>query len=186
VNAAVSTVTFGAVHISSPFCGFGWASDIGGIYFNVSLAILSVGTADEAVVGNAANSEEGLVGTARSVGPGAAHVSDPAFGGGADLFHGTDVESAQDIVQNGLNHGAADQFGGDGLFYTSTDRANAEAFAKGNPAGGEPAVVGIGLKGGVEGAVQRGLLSRMESFPGTYTVSDWELFNEAASFRLMP
>jgi hypothetical protein len=61
VNAAVSTVTLGAVRISSPYCGFGWASDVGGIYFNVSLAILSVGTADGAVVGNAAETEVATV-----------------------------------------------------------------------------------------------------------------------------
>jgi RHS repeat-associated protein len=50
-NAAISTVTFGSVHISSPYCGFGWASDVGGVYFNVSLGILSIGQASEIEIG---------------------------------------------------------------------------------------------------------------------------------------
>jgi hypothetical protein len=55
-----------------------------------------------------------------------------------------------------------------------------------NPAGGEPAVVGIHVRGGLAGAVARGLLSPLEEFPGIYTVSDWELFNEVASFGIAP
>lgn len=134
----------------------------------------------------AANTEEGLVSAGRSFGPGAAHVDDPAFGGSAPhLFHGTDIESANNIVENGLSRSAARSLGGDGTFYTTTDRGTAELFAQANAAGGEPAVVGIHLPGGLDAAVERGVISPLGGFPGTYGVNDWELFNELATFGIV-
>jgi hypothetical protein len=45
-NAAVSTATFGQVHISDPYCGYSWASNVGGIYFYTAVGILGGGGAD--------------------------------------------------------------------------------------------------------------------------------------------
>ena len=58
-NAAVSFATFGNVHVSGPYCGYGWASDIGGVYFNVSLGILGIGEAEGAEVGSVVDTEAG-------------------------------------------------------------------------------------------------------------------------------
>jgi RHS repeat-associated protein len=111
-----------------------------------------------------------------------AEPPDSTGGGEYDLYHGTDVNSARNIVRSGINRAAADQYGGDGKFYTTTDQATARTFAAVNPAEGEPAVVGIRLSPGVSGALERGIIEPMSGFPGTYTVSDWAAFNDMASF----
>jgi predicted nucleic acid-binding protein len=53
-SAVVSTVTLGHVHISAPFCGFGWASDAGGIYGTIALLALGGGVGDAAEIGDGA------------------------------------------------------------------------------------------------------------------------------------
>jgi RHS repeat-associated protein len=47
-NAIVSGVTLGHIHISAPYCGYGWASDVGGIYAYVAIGLVGAGEADVA------------------------------------------------------------------------------------------------------------------------------------------
>jgi hypothetical protein len=42
-NFVTSTVTFGSVHVTDPFCGFGWASDVGYGYGLVGTLVLGIG-----------------------------------------------------------------------------------------------------------------------------------------------
>ena len=66
--------------------------------------------------------------------------------GGEDaltLFHGTDIASATDIVNNGFDLGKAAEVGGGDALWTTTAQSDAELFAQVNPVAGEPAVVGI-------------------------------------------
>ena len=68
-----------------------------------------------------------------------------------DLYHGTDSQSAKNIVENGLSHDAAEPFGGDGSFYMTDDLDTARTFAAVNPAESEETGgVGISLEGGVD------------------------------------
>ena len=110
-------------------------------------------------------------------------------GGAPDLYHGTDIGSAKTMVNSGINRVAAAQYGGDGRFYATTYLADARYFAEGNPAGGPPAIVGIKLSTGLGGAVDQGILTPMEGFPGAYTVANtmaaWKAFNSIATFRLV-
>ena len=93
------------------------------------------------------------------------------------------------MVNSGINRVAAAQYGGDGRFYATTYLADARYFAEGNPAGGPPAIVGIKLSTGLGGAVDQGILTPMEGFPGAYTVANtmaaWKAFNSIATFRLV-
>jgi hypothetical protein len=45
---ATSTATFGNIHISDPYCGFGWASDVGYGYGVVATSLFGVGEVDAA------------------------------------------------------------------------------------------------------------------------------------------
>ena len=101
-----------------------------------------------------------------------------------DLYHGTDSESAANIVSNGLDASKADEFGGDGKFYMTTSADDASTFASVNPAGGTPAIVGIDLPGGIDSAVDGGIMSPIEGFPGAYSASDWDAFNGLARFSI--
>jgi hypothetical protein len=47
-NFATSTVTFGRVHVSDPYCGYGWASDVGFGYGAIATLILGGGEAEGA------------------------------------------------------------------------------------------------------------------------------------------
>src|SRR5579859_5353197 len=113
------------------------------------------------------------VGAVQAVAHNCPPTGDGEVGSGAhDLYHGTDIKSANTMVNKGIDRVAADQYGGDGMFYTTTNLADARTFAEVNPAGGPPAVVGINLSTGLSGAVDQGLLTPMEGFPGAYTVED--------------
>ena len=55
------------------------------------------------------------------------------------LHHGTDLASANDLLNNGVDAGKAAAFNVSGEFWTTTDVAVADTFAQVNPAGGTPA-----------------------------------------------
>jgi RHS repeat-associated protein len=103
-------------------------------------------------------------------------------GGAFDLYHGTDTESAANITANGIDRGAASELGGGDKFWTTTSRSDAELFAKANPAGGEPAVVGIRLAGGIEKAVANGIIKPVKGLRGAYTVENWSAFDRIATY----
>jgi RHS repeat-associated protein len=109
-------------------------------------------------------------------------------GGGSepDLFHGTDLDSARDIVANGLNQHAARARGGGDVFWVTTSREYAEVFAASNPVMSNSfGLVGIRLRGGLEAGIRSGLLQGDPELPGAYTVSDWEGLNDIATFDLV-
>jgi len=61
-----------------------------------------------------------------------------------ELFHGTDVSSAWDILERGFNMQTAFETMGTGdALWTTTSRDYAWMFAQANPAGGTPAMVKI-------------------------------------------
>src|SRR2546423_12779527 len=60
----------------------------------------------------------------------------PAF---IRLHHGTDENSANDILHNGLDQARAASQNVTGEFWATTDAADAEVFAQVNPAEGTPA-----------------------------------------------
>src|SRR5260370_3337196 len=55
------------------------------------------------------------------------------------LHHGTDLASANDIMNNGLDQARAAAFNASGEFWATTDLATANTFAQVNPANGAPA-----------------------------------------------
>jgi hypothetical protein len=55
------------------------------------------------------------------------------------LHHGTDVDSATDILNSGLDPAKAAAFNVSGEFWATTDVAGADTFAQVNPAAGVPA-----------------------------------------------
>lgn len=65
------------------------------------------------------------------------------------LYHGTDLDSANAIMVNGLEVAAAAAFNGAGEFWATSDRATADWFAMANPANGSPARLEFDLPGPV-------------------------------------
>jgi hypothetical protein len=196
-NAAVSTLTLGHVHVAPPYCGFGWASDVGMGYGYVALGVLGGGAGGAAEVSDGAATVEEVeaegqaaevtstAGPGTGIGPGAARVDDPSFSE-FDLYHGTDADSAGDIAENGLSRASAAELGGGDSFWMTKDLDTARLFAQANPAGAdEAAVVGINVSGGVANAVSNGVISEVAEFPGTYVVNDWEGFNAIADFSVL-
>jgi hypothetical protein len=63
------------------------------------------------------------------------------------LFHGTDLASATDIVNNGLNFAEAVARGGGDVFWATSEQGVANVFANANAAvaEGEPAVVSTSI-----------------------------------------
>jgi hypothetical protein len=105
--------------------------------------------------------------------------------GGYDLYHGTDADSAQDIVENGLSSEAAGNLGGGDVFWVTTSLSDARFFSQANPADGPPAVVGIDLPAGVAAAIRSGLLEPVAGLPGACTVKDWSKFNRSANLGIV-
>jgi len=146
-----------------------------------TLATLAVPGADEESAAGTLLRGEGeslLRSVAERVAGAAGRPEESAF----DLFHGTDAESARNIVEGGINEWAARELGGGDGFYTTTNREHADLFANSNPSGGPPAVVGIRVRGGVDDAVNGGVLRPHDGLPDAYVVTDWERFNEIATF----
>ena len=61
------------------------------------------------------------------------------------LYHGTDWQSANDILVNGLDAAKAARYNGGGEFWATTDILVAEWFARTNPSSGSPACFGFEL-----------------------------------------
>jgi hypothetical protein len=106
-----------------------------------------------------------------------------------DLFHGTDAISAADIVQGGINQTEASMTGGGDVFWTTTSQGDATIYAEVSPGvlnGGSPAVVGITLpQGGLQAAIESGLLSQVDGMPGVYVVSNWGGFNAVVNYTIV-
>ena len=66
--------------------------------------------------------------------------AEPETGGGdVCLYHGTDMQSARDIMLHGLDQASAAKYNGSGEFWATTDPDEADLFAQVNPACGAPA-----------------------------------------------
>src|SRR5262245_10711926 len=61
------------------------------------------------------------------------------------LHHGTDDQSANTILQLGVDHKQAGAWNVSGEFWATTSAADAEVFAQVNPAGGVPALFSFDL-----------------------------------------
>lgn len=117
--------------------------------------------------------------------PGAARALES--GGGDQIFHGTDLASAEDIVANGINQEAAAELGGGDVFWATENVAHAQIFAESAPGTSEEnpaAVVQIDLGSTLEELSSAGIIEPGE-LPGSWTVTDWERFNGVADFSLM-
>ena len=55
------------------------------------------------------------------------------------LHHGTDEDSSTELIQHGVDQGRAAVFNVSGEFWATTGVADADMFARVNPAGGVPA-----------------------------------------------
>jgi len=102
-----------------------------------------------------------------------------------ELYHGTDLASAKNIVEHGISRAAARRIGGGDAFWVTTSKAEAGMFAIANPIGGPAAIVGITLTGGISQAVTDGIMTADEVLPGAYTVVKWSAFNARATYRLV-
>jgi RHS repeat-associated protein len=71
--------------------------------------------------------------------------ADKAGDGTRKLLHGTDAGAADDIVAHGINRNAAAELGGGDVFWMTESRETARLFAQVNPAGGNPAIIGVDL-----------------------------------------
>ncbi|QQS33233.1 MAG: hypothetical protein IPM50_01230 [Acidobacteriota bacterium] len=69
----------------------------------------------------------------------------PNLSGPLVVFHGTDVNSATNIITGGLNVQNAINLGGGDVFWTTTNLGTARIFAEANPSGGTPAVIQLTL-----------------------------------------
>jgi len=100
-------------------------------------------------------------------------------GGGVTLFHGTDIDSAFDIAENGVQTDAK-------AFYMTPDTAIADVYATGNPAGGVPSMVSITLSDSLVGELEAaGNLQVIDGGIYQFTPGAWGTLNEVG-FNLVP
>lgn len=96
--------------------------------------------------------------------------------------HGTDIDSAEDIIQQGLSPTRAAELGGGDAFWTTTRKADADIFSPVNPSGGTPRVVCVDVSNSVLDSMRReGTLDvggRVHIFAG----EGWETLNEFVGF----
>ncbi len=101
-------------------------------------------------------------------------------------YHGTDLDSAGDIVRNGLSVSAAKQVGGGDLFWTTTSLNDAKWFAAANPSDGPPAVVQMDVPSSVmDGLRTSGQLSVAGSVY-MFAAPAWPTLNRTATFSIVP
>jgi hypothetical protein len=95
------------------------------------------------------------------------------------LFHGTDLESAFDIAEHGIETEATD-------FFMSSSQGEAEYYAKYNPAGGEPALVSITLPDSVAAKLEAaGDLQIINNSTYRFLPGAWQILNDLG-FNLVP
>ena len=98
------------------------------------------------------------------------------------LFHGTDSDSARNIVVNGIDKGAARNLGGGDVFWATEDKDIATLFAQANPKGGSPAVVAFKLPtSSYNSLLKSGAISVDKT--GANVINDWDKFNKAVTSR---
>ena len=102
-----------------------------------------------------------------------------------DLFHGTDLASAENIAANGISRFEASALGGGDMFWMTASRESAGWFAEANVAGGAPAVLGISFEGGLPAAMARGVVTPVAGMPGVFTTTNWAAFNRIATFTIL-
>ena len=100
------------------------------------------------------------------------------------LRHGTDLDSANDIVRSGLNRQRATDLGGGDTFWATRNGTDADFFARANPAGGQPAVVRIELDQKVVESLQRQGLLDVDGDVFRFNGDAWDILNEFGRFFL--
>ena len=101
------------------------------------------------------------------------------------LYHGTDLASANAIMINGLDVGAAVTLNGTGESWATSDRATADWFAMANPANGPPARLEFDIPQPVLVALLSGMPIRAslhaaddyEFLPGAYSLLNQSMQN---------
>lgn len=99
--------------------------------------------------------------------------------GPCTLFHGTDINSAFDIAENGINTQADS-------FYMTSSQEDAQMYAENNPAGGDPAMVSTTVPDSVLTDLQSaGNLEINDSGVYRFLPGAWSVLNELG-FNLVP
>lgn len=105
---------------------------------------------------------------------------------GLVLFHGSDAESVESIIANGLNRAAAAEKGGGDIFWASSNLEEAGWFAQTNPAGGTPSVLRIDISvPAVQKLVKEGAL-QVEGSTYKFAGGAWEQLKNLATFSKVP
>ena len=86
------------------------------------------------------------------------------------LHHGTDLQSANDIVRNGLDAVKAASYNGSGEFWASSEIGTADWFARTNPSNGQPARISFDI----EESVLQQLCSAQPSVVFAHGPNDYE------------
>src|SRR5262245_30328473 len=95
------------------------------------------------------------------------------------LYHGTDLTSANDTLSHGLVAATAARYNGSGEFWATTDPTTADWFARTNPAGGTPARLSFE----VPDQVLQQLLAQRPRVVIAHLPNDYEFW--PASFELL-
>lgn len=119
---------------------------------------------------------------AASVGGDCSDEPDDELNNPKRLYHGTDADSADDIVANGLDRDAAIEKGGGDVFWLTEDINVARLFAHANPSFGTPAIVGVDLSKALFDSFERQGVIRFDPQNQAWQVVDWETFNEFTEF----
>lgn len=99
------------------------------------------------------------------------------------VFHGTDVDSANDIMKNGLGIRSAMDLGGGDVFWTTTNPVNARLFAQANPAGRSPAVLQIIIPRPTANAMRGAGIMVVEGEVHKFLRPAWPTLNISAVFE---
>jgi hypothetical protein len=98
------------------------------------------------------------------------------------VYHGTDANSANDIMKNGLNVRRAMDFGGGDIFWTTTNLAHAQLYAEANPAGGVPAILQLTIpRESADSLIRQGTLV-IEGTTYKFLRPSWSQVNATGAF----
>jgi hypothetical protein len=102
------------------------------------------------------------------------------------LYHGTDLGSASDILENGFDMSKAAELGGGDALWTSTSSSDAGWFAEANPSGGAPATVQITVpQSAIDNLSSQGLLS-IEGPVYRFEPAAVNVLNSSSTMSLVP
>jgi hypothetical protein len=114
-------------------------------------------------------------------------IGDALTGGDSTtLFHGTDANSADDILATGFDMNQAAELGGGDELWTSTSASDSVWFAQANPAGGEPALLRIEVPNPVIEGLSNNNLLTIEGSVYRFQPGAMNTLNNSARISLEP